>query len=116
MNRKLAGSLIVLLCVVLVPTLSGTWPQDPDEVGVKCKAELCPTSLPAPYQVQPNDLLEIFVWKEADLTRSKVLVRPDGRISFPLIQDMPAAGLTPGELKDEIEKRLKEFLDAPNVT
>ncbi len=67
------------------------------------------------YVIQPNDILEIFVWKEPELTR-KVLVRPDGRISFPLVQDLQAAGISPGELKDKIEEKLKEFLSAPNVT
>jgi polysaccharide export outer membrane protein len=67
------------------------------------------------YVIQPNDLLEVFVWKEADLTR-KVLVRPDGRISFPLVQDLQAAGRTPVELKAEVEKKLSQFLTAPEVT
>lgn len=67
------------------------------------------------YVIQPNDILEIFVWKELELTR-KVLVRPDGRISFPLVQDLQAAGVSPGELKEQIENRLKEYLSAPNVT
>jgi polysaccharide export outer membrane protein len=67
------------------------------------------------YVIQPNDLLEIFVWKEQDLTR-EVLVRPDGRISFPLVQDLQAAGITPGELKAQVEKKLSEFLSAPEVT
>ena len=67
------------------------------------------------YVIQPNDLLEVFVWKEPDLSR-QVLVRPDGRISFPLVQDLPAAGLTPGELKTKIEGLLKEYIEAPNVT
>jgi polysaccharide biosynthesis/export protein len=67
------------------------------------------------YVIQPNDLLEVFVWKEPELTR-KVLVRPDGRISFPLVQDLQAAGLNPGELKVQVEKKLSEFLSAPEVT
>ncbi len=67
------------------------------------------------YVIQPNDLLEIFVWKEPDLTR-KVLVRPDGCISLPLVQDLEAAGANPTELKSRIEARLKEYLPAPNVT
>jgi polysaccharide export outer membrane protein len=67
------------------------------------------------YIIQPNDILEIFVYKEPDLTR-KVLVRPDGRISFPLVQDLQAAGLNPGELKKEIEKKLEFYLNAPDVT
>jgi len=70
---------------------------------------------PPPYIVQPNDLLEIYVWKDQNLTR-KVVVRPDGRISFPLIQDMQVAGLNPEVIKYEIEDRLKEYIDAPNVT
>ena len=70
---------------------------------------------PPPYVVQPNDLLEIYVWKDQNLTR-KVVVRPDGRISFPLIQDMQVAGLNPEAIKSEIEKKLKEYIDAPNVT
>jgi polysaccharide biosynthesis/export protein len=71
--------------------------------------------LSSPYVIQPNDVLEVFVWKEPELTR-KVFVRPDGRISFPLVQDMPAAGISPGDLKARIEERLKDYMDSPNVT
>jgi polysaccharide biosynthesis/export protein len=67
------------------------------------------------YIIQPNDLLEVFVWQEPQLTR-KVLVRPDGFISIPLVQDVQAAGITPAELKVQLEKKLKEYLPAPNVT
>ena len=73
------------------------------------------SSVPPLYLIQPNDLLEIFVWKDPNLTR-KVLVRPDGRISFPLLQDMQAAGMNPGELKQKIEEGLKQYIDVPNVT
>jgi len=67
------------------------------------------------YIIQPNDILEIFVYEEPDLTR-KVLVRPDGRISFPLVQDLQAAGLNPGELKTSIETELEIYLNAPSAT
>jgi polysaccharide biosynthesis/export protein len=67
------------------------------------------------YIIQPDDILEIFVWKEPELTR-KVRVRPDGRISFPLVQDLQAAGLNPGELKTQVEKKLSDFLTSPEVT
>ena len=73
-----------------------------------------PSATPS-FIVQPNDLLEIYVWKEPELTR-KVLVRPDGRISFPLIQDLQAAGMSPVEIKQEIEKKLQEYIEVPNVT
>lgn len=91
-----------------------------------CCAVLCALALgiawaeepqkPEPlYLIQPNDELEIFVWKEPELTH-KVLVRPDGRLSFPLVQDIQAAGISTIELKTQIEKKLSEFLTAPEVT
>jgi polysaccharide export outer membrane protein len=67
------------------------------------------------YTIQPNDVLNIFVYKEPTLT-GKVLVRPDGRISFPLVQDIQAAGLNPAQLKTTIEQSLKQYLDVANVT
>ena len=69
----------------------------------------------ASFIIEANDILEIFVWKEPDLSR-KVLVRPDGFISFPLVQDMKASGMTPAQLKAQLEEKLKEYLTAPNVT
>lgn len=70
---------------------------------------------PPSFIIEANDILEVFVWKEPDLSR-KVLVRPDGYISFPLVQDLKAAGMTPAELKQQLEVKLKEYLTAPNVT
>jgi len=72
------------------------------------------SDLPA-YVIRPNDLLEIFVWGEPVISR-KVLVRPDGRISLPLVQDLRASGLTPVELKEQVENQLEEYVDSPNVT
>jgi len=83
---------------------------------VLCGQNAVSQTRPEPlYVIQPNDVLEIFVWKEPELTR-KVLVRPDGRVSFPLVQDMQAAGISPGELKVQVEKKLSEFLSEPEVT
>jgi polysaccharide biosynthesis/export protein len=82
------------------------------QVFAQEKVEARPEPL---YVIQPNDLLEIFVWKEPDLTR-EVLVRPDGRVSFPLVQDLQAAGISPPELKKAVEEKLSLFLTEPNVT
>ena len=71
--------------------------------------------LPHDYRVGPGDILEISVWREEGLNQ-KVLVRPDGGISLPLIGNLPAAGLTMEQLKEEIGKRLARFLTAPEVT
>jgi len=67
------------------------------------------------YRIGIEDLLAISVWRDPDLTR-EVPVRPDGRISLPLLQDVDAAGKTPRELGEELERRLKEFLSSPSVT
>lgn len=68
-----------------------------------------------PYRIGVEDVLLISVWREPDLTR-EVPVRPDGKISLPLIQDVHAAGKTPGQLAKEIDSRLRQFLSSPSVT
>ncbi|HEV8199393.1 MAG TPA: polysaccharide biosynthesis/export family protein [Candidatus Polarisedimenticolia bacterium] len=67
------------------------------------------------YRIGVEDILAISVWRDPDLTR-EVPVRPDGRISLPLLQDIDAAGKTPKELALDIQRRLKEFLSNPSVT
>jgi polysaccharide export outer membrane protein len=67
------------------------------------------------YVIGADDTLRITVWKEPDL--SELLpVRPDGKISMPLLNDIPAAGLTPLQLKDSITEKLKKFIADPRVT
>lgn len=67
------------------------------------------------YQIGPGDLLQIFVWKEPDLTRD-VIVRLDGRITVPLLGDVEAAGRSPQQLGEELGKSLAKFLETPRVT
>ncbi len=67
------------------------------------------------YIIGPEDVLEISVWKNADLSKV-VSVRPDGRITLPLIGDVQAAGATPDKLKDDIAARLKRYQDAAVVS
>jgi polysaccharide biosynthesis/export protein len=67
------------------------------------------------YLIQAGDLLQVTVWKEADLT-GEVLVRSDGGLSFPLVGDLTAAGKTVETLRDEFTKRLKNYIPDPVVT
>lgn len=71
--------------------------------------------VPPMYQIGAGDSLTIFVWRNAELT-STVTVRPDGRVSVPLIEDLYAEGKTPTELAREIEKQLGEYIQDPLVT
>ncbi len=75
-----------------------------------------PKSLAGPdYVIGANDNLHISVWKEPDLTTS-LPVRPDGKISLPLLNDVLAAGLTPMQLADSITEKLKKYIADPRVT
>ncbi len=67
------------------------------------------------YRIGPGDALDIFVWEHEDLSLS-VPVRPDGKISTPLVEDMKAEGKTPSELSKDLEKALSEFVRAPVVS
>jgi polysaccharide biosynthesis/export protein len=66
------------------------------------------------YLIGPEDVLDISVWKNPELSR-KVPVRPDGRVSLPLVNDIQAAGLTPTELRQQLTTRLAEFVPTPEV-
>ena len=70
---------------------------------------------PDAFRIGPEDLLDVQVWKNSDLSRI-VPVRPDGMISLPLVNDLQAAGLTPSELRREITQRLAEFVPSPEVS
>jgi polysaccharide export outer membrane protein len=67
------------------------------------------------YVIEPEDVLQINVWKEADIS-SSVPVRPDGKISLPLLNDVQAAGLTPVQLAAQIAELLKQIIAEPRVT
>jgi polysaccharide export outer membrane protein len=69
----------------------------------------------ADYVIGADDTLHISVWKEPDLTAT-LPVRPDGKISLPLLNDVPAAGLTPLQLSASITEKLKKYIADPRVT
>jgi polysaccharide biosynthesis/export protein len=68
------------------------------------------------YVIGAQDVLSISVWKDPELTLPSVPVRPDGKISMPLLNDVQAAGLTPDQLKGQITEGLKKFMTDPIVT
>lgn len=70
----------------------------------------------AEYRIGAGDVLEISTWKEPELSRPAVLVRIDGRVSFPLLGDIAAAGMTPMQLTETIQKGLASYVTAPVVT
>jgi polysaccharide biosynthesis/export protein len=82
-------------------------------------ADNAKTAGPVPndqYVIGSGDSLSVFVYRNPDLSEPGVQVRPDGRISVPLIQDITASGKTPTQLARDIEDRLKKYIQDPNVT
>jgi polysaccharide biosynthesis/export protein len=75
-----------------------------------------PDEIPADYVIGIEDLLDVNVWREPELSVKGVIVRPDGKISIPLVGDIQASGLTPTLLQEKLRVRMKDFLAAPTVT
>lgn len=67
------------------------------------------------YRIGPEDVLQIIVWKNDTLSRT-VSVRPDGKISLPLLDDVQAAGQTPQQLRELLSKKLTDYVAAPEVS
>ena len=74
-----------------------------------------PTAVPADYVIGPDDVLTIVFWREKDLS-GDVSLRPDGRISLPLINDVDAAGLTPEQLRVRLTQAANQYIEEPTVT
>ncbi|MCP5396417.1 MAG: polysaccharide biosynthesis/export family protein [Sphingomonadaceae bacterium] len=68
------------------------------------------------YVIGPLDELTIHVWRNPELGAEKIQVRPDGRITIPLVQDMPAVGKTPAMLQEDIRLQLSQFIEEPLVS
>ena len=85
-------------------------------VGLAQTPPAAPGPAPAEYRVHAGDRLEISVWKETEMQRPIVVVSPDGRFSFPLVGQVVAAGKTVGDIRQEIETRLKKYIPDPVVT
>ena len=79
------------------------------------KPEAAPATADPTYIIGPEDTLDISVWKEPEVSRV-VPVRPDGRISLPLIHDVEAAGMSPQQLGASVTEKLRKYITDPQVT
>lgn len=114
MNRikyLIAGWISCLASLVAVAQgVQPTPPAGPQEVPQAAAA----AGVSPNYIIGPGDALQVYVWRNPELT-STVPVRPDGKISTPLVEDMIAVGKTPSQLARDIEKVLGEFVRSPQV-
>ena len=105
----LAASITAALCTLVPLAADGPTPDD------KKQAATAPATTTDEYRVGPGDKLRIEVYKDNQLSQS-VQVRPDGKITLPLIGDLEASSRTPLELRDTITASLKDYVTNPTVT
>jgi polysaccharide export outer membrane protein len=98
------------------PSAQASRPVAPATNGAAARPVPAGVELPPEYVIGPEDVLYVHFWRDADMTVDNVTVRPDGRISLPLVNDIVAAGLTPEALKTEIEKVARKLQQDPSVT
>ena len=117
MKRVMRWGVLLLLGALATP---GMLAQDDeptkDDKPAATESAVAPApEPPSDYVIGSDDQLHISVWKEPDLTET-LPVRPDGKISMPLLNDVPAAGLTPSQLAASITEKLKKYIADPRVT
>jgi polysaccharide biosynthesis/export protein len=112
MKRMMLSTFAIVAGLVVTTGLPMARAGQKPEVS---KSQPVPATTDSTYVIGPDDVLNIDVWKEQEISRS-VPVRPDGKISLPLLNDVQAAGLTPMQLQTSIQERLKKFIADPQVT
>src|ERR1700730_6247606 len=113
-----SAKLLMGIGLLLTPATSPAAPRQDATEGKPKAATAAPQASPtndAEYKIGPQDVLRIDVWKEPEISRTAP-VRPDGRISLPLINDVQAAGLTSTQLAAIIADGLRKYITNPQVT
>jgi len=112
-----------MLALVMLGALPGSaWPADPTPAAAPPATPAPAGAVPVPaeskvgkdYVIGPGDTLQVYVWRNPELTVT-VPVRPDGKISTPLVEDMVAVGKTPSQLARDVEKVLGEYVRSPQI-
>jgi len=101
---------LAALAVAALALTAGAWAEEP-----KAAVPLDGAAAPGDYKIGPDDLLDVAVWNNTAISRA-VPVRPDGKISLPLLNDVQAAGLTPMQLRDALAKKLADYMPTPEVS
>jgi polysaccharide export outer membrane protein len=103
-----------LLVALLIVTGCATPPTMPAQTATSAGTDSQGSVSPL-YVIGPGDSLNVFVWGDNELS-TEVVVRPDGLITTPLVEDLQASGMTPTELARNLEQRLSRFVKNPKVT
>ena len=108
---------LALLCVANEARAQGSQPAPAAAPATPAAAPAAPVAPPTPpgYVIGPDDALTVVFWREKELS-ADVMVRPDGMISLPLINDVRAEGLTPDQLRQVLTTAASKFVEEPTVT
>jgi len=93
------------------PATATSVPPAPASVVTPAAAAVVPSN----YTIGPDDILSVVFWRDKEMS-ADVVVRPDGRVTLPLVSDVMAAGLTPEQLRDRIREEAAKYVEDPNVT
>ena len=115
--RSISASVVIASYLALcAPIAHAQAPKaSPTAVAATASSSASDGNMAESYRIGPEDVLEISVWRNEAISRS-VPVRPDGRISLPLVNEVQAAGYTPSELRTHLTKLLSEYIPSPEVS
>jgi polysaccharide biosynthesis/export protein len=111
---SLIGALMLIGIAAGRPLQAQSAPTPPRQTTTAPASTLPPQTEASQYVIGPGDTVQVFVWRNPDLTQT-VPVRPDGRISTPLVQNMVAVGKTPAQLAHDMEEALSQYVRSPQV-
>ncbi|PYR41315.1 MAG: sugar transporter [Acidobacteria bacterium] len=119
-SRRAAAAAGLILAVGVEATVAAqaTAPQERRTPAAAAVAAVParPSAVAADYVIGADDVLSILFWRDKDLSAPDVTVRPDGKVTLPLLNDMQAAGLTPDQLRDAIQVAAQKYVEDPNPT
>jgi polysaccharide biosynthesis/export protein len=112
---QIVGTGLLTLVVTAGSLATAAQAQSPQAKPNGAPAVAAGVPLPAGYVIGPEDVLNVVFWRNQEMSGDFV-VRPDGQISMPLLNDVAAAGLTPEQLREVVTKAATKFLEDPSVT
>ena len=114
-NQVTRFTTALLISLLVISLTVGCTTQEMKSIHSSDTSQVISKDTAQKYLIGPGDQLSVFVWGDQELS-TQVVVRPDGRISTPLVEDMQASGKTPTELARSLEKELSTFVKNPKVT
>ena len=117
-SRNIADAALAcmgVLCFTAVAGAQGQAAVPPAAAGTPATVAAQAVAPPSDYIIGPEDVLSIVYWRDKDMS-GEVAVRPDGKISVPLLDDVQAAGLTPEQLRDRLVEASRKLIEDPSVS